>query len=100
MLQHPPLDAYVLLPQIFRITTLARSTGPDGHEHDFSRHAHAEFPSRDAHGTPIIENIMSVVDTMAEVLAALCQPNILVSSESNCNPVRRLLGELRDLCLD
>ncbi len=97
LLQHPTLDAFVLLPQIFRITALTRVTDPSGHTHDFERHSHAEFPSRDALGTPTTDNIMRVVRTISEVLAALCQPSTLVPTEGTCNPVHRLLGELRTL---
>ena len=97
VLRNPPLDAFVLLPQIFCITALARATDPNGRAHDFVQHAHAEFPCHDARGVPTTENIMRVIHTISEVLAALYQPSALVSAESNCNPVRRLLRNLRVL---
>jgi hypothetical protein len=76
---------------------MSLATDLDGHTHDFAKHEHTEFPSHDTHGIPTTENIMHVIHNMSEVLVALCHPNVLISVESNCNPVLRLLGELKAL---
>ena len=94
LLQQPTLDAFVLLPQLLRITNMAVATDLHGHVHDFARHTHAKFPCNDTHGTPTTENIMRVIHDMAEVLAALCQPGVLFTETAH-SPVRLLLGELK-----
>ncbi len=93
LLQQPTLDAFVLLPQILRITKMAVATDLHGRIHDFARHTHAKFPCNDTHGTPTTVNIMRVIHDMSEVLSALCQPGVLFT-ETARNPVRRLLGQL------
>ena len=94
LLQQPTLDAFVLLPQLLRITNMAVATDLHGHTHDFARHTHAKFPCHDTHGTPTTENIMRVIHDMAEVLSALCQPGVLFTETAH-SPVRLLLGELK-----
>ena len=76
MLQQKPLDAFVLLPQIFCISEMADITDEDVHRHVFANHRNAKFICQDQHGNQVTKNIMCVLDAMKVVLIDLCQPTV------------------------
>ena len=96
MLQQKPLDAFVLLPQIFCISEMADITDEDGHRHVFANHRNAKFICQDQHGNQVTKNIMCVLDAMKVVLIDLCQPTVDFTKTHN-NYKSYLLGKLKCL---
>ena len=96
MLKQNPLDAFVLLPQIFCISNLANVTDEHGQVHVFARHKNAEFMYTDKDGKQSIKNIMHVIDNMKTVLTELCQSSLELT-ETHYNSVRHLLLDLQSI---
>lgn len=95
MMQQDPLDAMVLLPQIFCIRTMADVTDEHDHRHVFAKNRNAEFLYKDQNGNIATKNIMHVIDRMEMVLIDLCSHFRLV--ETDYNSRLYLLGKLRSL---
>ena len=76
MLKRSPLDAFVLLAQIFCIRTLANVRDDYGNRHVFARHKNARFVYKDKSGKECVKNIMHVIENMETVLIATCSTRL------------------------
>jgi hypothetical protein len=96
MMQQTPLDAFVLLPQIFCISKMADVTDEDGRRHVFEDNKNAIFLYEDQNGKQATKNIMHVIDRMKIVLIELCQSGSNFT-KTDCHSTRSLLGKLKSL---
>ena len=94
MLKNNPLDAFVLLAQIFCIRELANVTDEHGRRHVFARHKNARFVCRDKDGKECVKNIMRVIENMEAVLVGLCSTGLESYARVD---IKRLLVELGHL---
>ena len=96
MLKNNPLDAFVLLAQIFCIRELANVTDEHGRRHVFARHKNARFVCRDKDGKQCMKNIMHVIENMEAVLVGLCSTGLESYARAD---IKRLLVELEHLTI-
>ena len=76
MLKRSPVDAFVLLSQIFCTRKLADVTDEHGRRHVFATHKNARFVCKDKSGKKRLKNIMHVIENMEAVLIGLCSTRL------------------------